>query len=268
MTILESIILGIVQGLTEFLPISSSGHLAIFEKIFNKDFNIISYNIALHIASLVAVCIVFRKDIWEMVKHPFSKLTLLVVAGTIPTLVMALLLKDVFEKIFNSSVTLGFEFILTGLVLYYADSVRSKGRALEKMTFKDAIFIGVAQGVAILPAVSRSGLTIAGALFRGLDRKFALKYSFLLSIPAILAAGAKDGYDIIKAGGTSNLGVSTPVLLVGMLAAGVAGYLAIRFMLKIFTKVSFKVFSYYVFALGALIIIDQIFFHILFGRLW
>jgi undecaprenyl-diphosphatase len=268
MTIIESIIFGIVQGVTEFLPISSSGHLAILENLFKKDFNVMSYNIALHIASLVAVCIIFRRDIWEMIKHPFSKLTLLVVTGTVPTLVMGILFNDLFEKIFNSSVTLGFEFILTGLILYYADSIKSRGKELDKMTFKDAVLVGIAQGIAILPAVSRSGLTIAGGLFRGLDRKFALKFSFLMSIPAILAAGAKDGYDVIKAGGLSNLGVDTWVLAAGMLAAGVAGYLAIRFMIKIFTNVSFKVFSYYVFALGGLIIIDQMFFHVLFGRLW
>lgn len=266
MTIIESIILGLVQGLTEFLPVSSSGHLAVFQEIFKKDYNVISYNVALHVATLIAVFIIFKDDVLEMIRKPFSRLTLMVVAGTIPTLIIGAAFSDFFDKMFRTNATLGLQFFLTGIILWYVESVKTKGKNLEQMRYTDAIFVGVAQGIAILPAVSRSGMTISGALWRGLDRKFALRYSFLMSIPAILAAAAKDAYDLVKAGPSASMGVEPLVLIVGMLAAGISGYIAVKFMLDVFRKASLKVFSYYVFALGALIIIDQFVFNIIFSR--
>lgn len=266
MTIIESIILGLVQGLTEFLPVSSSGHLAVFQEIFKNDYNIISYNVALHVATLIAVFIIFKDDVLEMIRKPFSRLTLLVVVGTIPTLIIGAAFSDFFDKMFRTNATLGLQFFLTGTILWYAESVKTKGKGLEQMKYKDAAFVGIAQGIAILPAVSRSGMTISGALWRGLDRKFALRYSFLMSIPAILAAAAKDALDLIKAGPSASVGVEPVVLIAGMLAAGISGYVAVKFMMDFFRKASLKVFSYYVFALGALIILDQFVFNIVFSR--
>lgn len=136
------------------------------------------------------------------------------------------------------------------------------------MNYTDAALIGTAQGVAILPAVSRSGLTIAGALMRGLNREFALRYSFLLSIPAILGAAVLDGYDLVKAGGIESAGIETMPLIIGMVTAGIIGYLTVKFMLKFFAKTSFRVFSYYVFVIGGIILIDQLFFGKFFPRLF
>jgi len=260
----EAIVLGLVQGLTEFLPISSSGHLVIFQRLFGLR-DVISFDVAVHFATLVAVCAVFWKDIIEMLKRPFSKLPLLIVVGTIPTALIGFLFKDFFEMIFDSAVTLGFEFLITGLVLLYAESVRTKNKGLKEMSYGDATVVGVAQGLAILPAVSRSGLTLAGSLARGLNREFALKFSFLMSIPAILGATVLDVYDTVKAG---SLNVAVGPLIVGMLVAAVSGYLTVKFMLKIFSKTSLKVFSYYVFVLGTLIIIEQIVSGRYFGKLF
>jgi undecaprenyl-diphosphatase len=262
-TVLQSIILGIIQGLTEFLPISSSGHLVLFQKIFGLQEGVVTFDVAVHVATLVGIVIVLRKEIQSILKKPLGKLTWLIVAGTIPTVIIAVVFKDLIDRLFASGSTLGFEFIFTGLVLWYAESVRSRNKGVENTTYMDAAFIGVGQGIAILPAISRSGLTLAGALMRGLNREFALKFSFLLSIPAILGAAALDGYDMVK-GGMAGAGVETLPLIIGMLAAGISGYFAVKFMLKVFSKASLKVFSYYVFILGILIIADQFIFKIVF----
>jgi undecaprenyl-diphosphatase len=179
------------------------------------------------------------------------------VVGTIPAGVIGVLFKNKIEKIFESGTTLGLEFIFTGLVLWYAESIRSKNKGLEKTGYGDAALMGTAQAIAILPAVSRSGLTLAAALMRGLNREFALKLSFLISIPAILGATVFDLKDVIKPeAGTVSIDI-WPVLI-GMVVAAVSGYLSIKFMLKVFSKASLKIFSYYVFILGILIVIEQI----------
>lgn len=268
MSIFESLFLGIVQGLTEFLPVSSSGHLVLFQRLFGIEEGAMSFSIAVHFATLISVFIVFWKDILEMIKRPFSKLTLLVVVGTIPTVIIALLFKDFFEEVFNTGATLGLEFLITGSVLLYAESVKSKDKGIDHATYTDAVVVGVAQGLAILPAVSRSGLTIAGAFLRGLNREFALKFSFLMSIPPILGAALLDTYDVIKTGQGFASEIGTIPLIAGMVAAAVSGYFAIRFMLRLLKKGSFKYFAYYVFILGALIIMEQLFFGRIFGRLF
>lgn len=264
MNVIQAFILGIVQGLTEFLPVSSSGHLVFFQKLLRVQGDVVSFDVAVHIATLLAVFSVFWKDIIAILKNPFGKFTRLLVVGTIPAVVFAVLFKDLIDSLFASGATLGFEFILTGLVIWYADGRKSGRKNLEKTTYGDALVIGAAQAVAILPAVSRSGFTISGALFRGLNREFAAKYSFLLSIPAILGAAVLDFKDIMDAGGV--LGIETIPLVVGMLAAAVSGYFAIRFMLRILQRGSMKVFSYYVFALALIVFADQLFFGYFFSK--
>ncbi len=264
MNLIQAIILGIIQGLTEFLPISSSGHLSLFQNLFGLKQGSITFEVAVHLATLIAVVIVLREDVIMMIKKPFSKLTLLVVAGTLPTVIIALVFKDLLVLLFDTGATLGIEFIITGLVLLYVEEKhkeKKNGKKLENMNYLDAGVIGTAQGIAIMPAISRSGLTLAGALFRGLDREFAIKFSFLMSIPAILGSVVLEGWDILKDG---KIAVETVPLLAGMLAAGISGYFAIKVMLKIFTKASLKYFSYYVFVVGGLVIIDQYFTRIFF----
>lgn len=259
MNIFEGIFLGLVQGLTEFLPVSSSGHLVLFQRLFGITEGVLTFDIAVHLATLAAVISIFRKDILQMIKKPFGKLALLVIAGTVPTAVIGVAFNDLFDKLFETGASLGIEFILTGVVLLYADSVRTRNKGLDRMKFPDAVFIGTAQGLAILPAVSRSGLTITGALARGLDRQFAARFSFLVSIPAILGAAAKDCYQVVNRGEGLNLGVEPLVLAAGMAAAAVSGYFAVKFMLRLLAKGRLRVFSYYVFVLGALVLADQLF---------
>jgi undecaprenyl-diphosphatase len=172
MDLLHGIILGLVQGLTEFLPVSSSGHLVLFQKLFGLS-GVLSFDIAVHVASLAAVMVVFRRDIAAMIAHPLSKPTLLVLAGTAPTAIIGIALKDPIESLFESGATLGLEFITTGLILLFAEALskrRGKRKAIEETSYLDAAVVGVAQGAAILTALSRSGLTLAAALGCGMER--------------------------------------------------------------------------------------------------
>ena len=263
MTAIQGFILGLIQGITEFLPVSSSGHLVLFQKLMGlSDHSIaFTFDIAVHVATLIGVIIVLRKEVMEIIRKPFSKLSMLVVAGTIPTVIIAAAFYGILKKSLEVGPTLGFEFIFTGLILLFAEGIRSKNKRLAQAAYTDAAVMGVAQAVAILPAISRSGLTLAGALMRGLNREFALKLSFLMSIPAILMSAAKAVYDIVKDGAYPGGSVDLLPVLIGFIAAGVSGYAAVKFMLKIFSKTSLKVFSYYVFVLGLLILADQFIFH-------
>lgn len=260
MNILESIVLGIIQGLTEFLPISSSGHLVLAQKLFglrDVESTALVFDTMVHLGTLVAVFIVFWKDIIYMLKQPFSKLTVLIIAGTLPTIAIALLFKDAIEAAFKSGNTLGIEFVATGFILWYAESKRSGRKKIDDISYIDAALVGTLQGLAIFPAISRSGSTIAGALMRGIERKTAARYSFLLSIPAILGAVVLQGKGILKAGaGQGSIGILP--LGIGTLAACISGYIAIRFMLRLIEKGSLRIFAYYVWILGGIIIAAQL----------
>ncbi len=255
MQYLEAVILGIIQGLTEFLPISSSGHLVLFQKLFGLEEGNLTFDTMLHLGTLLAVFVIFRDDIVAMIKQPFSKLSILVVAGTIPTAIIGLALKDFFEQLFASGRTIGVEFIITGLILWWAESRPFGYKKIEDITLLDAGLIGVLQGAAIFPAISRSGLTIAGALFRGIERDTAARYSFLLSIPSILGAVVLQAKDIQKQG----IGdVQLLPMLVGTIVSAVFGYLAIKWMLRLIAGGKLKLFSYYVWFLGLVIVVAQL----------
>lgn len=261
MSILQAVILGIIQGLTEFLPISSSGHLVLFQKLFGINEPTLIFDTMVHVGTLAAVVAVFWSDIAALLKKPFQRLTWLLIAGTIPTGIIGILFEDYFETMFKDAKTLGFEFIVTGLVLLLAERLGRGRKDVRETSYLDAAFIGVMQGVAIMPAISRSGLTIAGSLLRDLDREFAAKFSFLLSIPPILGAAILQAKDILDAGTVS---VNVPAIAAGTIAAAVVGYAAVKLMIGILKKGSLKVFSYYVFILGALVIVDQYITHFVF----
>jgi undecaprenyl-diphosphatase len=256
MTIIEAIVLGIVQGLTEFLPVSSSGHLVLLQKVFQINEGAMLFTIMLHFGTLISIFIVFRNDIFEMIKSPLSKLSLMIISATIPTVLIALLLKDLVEDAFSSASTLGFGFLFTGVLLWTVDSIKPGKKELKEMTFINAILIGIAQGLAIFPAVSRSGSTIAGALFQNFDRRYAAKFSFLMSIPAILGSLVFQVKDIVG----TELSIEWTPVIIGTLVAAASGYFAIRFMMEVITKKSLKYFSVYVFVLGGLVLLDQYFF--------
>ncbi len=261
MTIIQAVILGIVQGVTEFLPISSSGHLVLLQKIFGIADPSLTFEIVVHLGTLLAVFAVFWRDILALLKKPFQKFTYLLIIGTIPTGIIGVVFKDFFERIFASGSTLGFGFLITGFVLLFAHNIRYGYKDLDETSYFDAIFVGALQGIAILPAVSRSGLTISGALFRNMDRDFAAKFSFMLSIPAILGAAVFDAKDILKVG----LGNLNPFNLgAGFVLSAIFGYISIKFMLNIIKKGKIKYFSFYVFILGVLVLFDQFVTNIIF----
>lgn len=253
MTIFEAIILGFVQGMTEFLPVSSSGHLVLLQKLFGINEGAMLFTIMLHVGTLISIFIVFWEDIIEMIKNPLSKLSVLIISATIPTVLIALLLQDVVEAAFDSAATIGFGFLLTGIILWAVDSIKPGNKELKEMTLLNALLIGTAQGLAIFPAISRSGSTIAGALFQNLDRRFAAKFSFLMSIPAILGSLVFQVKDIVG----TELNIEWIPVIIGTIVAAVSGYLAIRFMMEMIAKKSLKYFSIYVFILGGIVLLDQ-----------
>ncbi|MBQ8827947.1 MAG: undecaprenyl-diphosphate phosphatase [Clostridia bacterium] len=256
MKYLQALLLGIVQGLTEFLPVSSSGHLILFKHLFGFDIDVfgLSFDIALHTATLVAVFIVFRKEIYELIKKPFQKYVYLIVIATIPAVIVGLLFDDAIEDLSASGGFLGIAFIITAIVLFVAEKVGKRKKEDADIKYADAGVIGIAQGIAIMPGISRSGSTLAAGLIMGLKKETAMAFSFIMSIPVILGSAVLGVKDVIEQ--PENLDIL--VVLVGMLAAGLSGYAAIKFMLDFFKKRSLLWFSAYVGIMGILVIFDQL----------
>jgi undecaprenyl-diphosphatase len=272
MSIFQAIFLGFLQGLTEFLPVSSSGHLVLTQKIMGISEPALLFDTLLHVGTLIAVLIVLWKDVWALIKRPFQRLTGLLVAGTIPTVIIALLLKKTIEQAFSSGAFLGIGFLLTTVILLTSEWLSSRkkvGRGEGEMKYSDALLIGTLQGVAIFPAVSRSGSTIAGALGVGLDREFAARFSFLMAIPAILGAfvlQVKDVLPALKAHDTEAIlgGIGLPAIIAGTVTSALVGVFAVRFMLNIIKNKSLKGFALYTGVLGVLVLADQFFLHLYF----
>ncbi|WP_025028398.1 undecaprenyl-diphosphate phosphatase [Caldalkalibacillus mannanilyticus] len=252
---IQAIILGILQGLTEFLPISSTGHLFLGRIIFGLEEAGLFLDTMLHIGTLIAVMVVYKDELLSMIKKPFSKLSFLLILGTIPAVVIGLLCKDFFEEISVSGRTIGWEFLATGVVLWFADSIKKGAKKMNDITYGDALFIGVFQGMAILPAISRSGLTIAASLFRKLDRETAAYFSFLLSIPAISGAIVLQSFELVS--GIKTPEVSYTFLLIATMASAVSGYIAVRWMIHYLQKGSLKIFAIYVWILGCIVLYFQ-----------
>ncbi|HJV45708.1 MAG TPA: undecaprenyl-diphosphate phosphatase [Bacillota bacterium] len=256
--LMKSIILGLIQGITEFLPISSTGHLVLGRKLFGMAEAGLFLDVLLHFGTLVAVIAVYWDDIVSIIRKPFSRLTWLLIIGTIPTAIIGLTFEDYFEEISISGSTIGVEFIATGFILWIAEYYKRStkiGKQLDQVTWTDALIIGTLQGAAILPAISRSGLTIAGSLFRGIEKETAARFSFLLSIPAILGACVIQGKKVVE-NQTELIGLFP--LLFGTFAAAISGYVAVKWMIQIIKKGSLKIFSGYVWVLGSLILVLQL----------
>ena len=276
MTYFEAVILGLVQGLAEFLPISSSGHLALLQQWFDIDENkVLLFAVLLHVGTLISVFIIYWKDIWELIvelcltikdlltgkglrleERPVRKLGVMIIVATIPTAIIGILFNDLFDKLYTSVLPIGVGLIITGFLLVLAERTGNSNRGIDKMNFRNALFIGTVQGIAICPGISRSGSTLFGSLICNLDRKFAVKFVFLISIPSILGSAIMETPEAIKAGfDMAQLG---PVL-VGMAVAAVSGLIAIKTMIKIVSDKKLSYFSYYVWALGAAVVIYSFF---------
>jgi undecaprenyl-diphosphatase len=276
--IVEALILGAIQGITEFLPVSSSGHLVLFQKIFGISESALLFDTMVHVGTLAAVFIVLWKDIWAILRRPVQPLTGFLILATIPTVLMALVFKDFIEDAFRSGAWLGFAFIFTAAALLVSEQLSgrrggspalgSRLRPPGNMNWLDAVLIGVLQGIAIIPGVSRSGLTLSGALSRKLDRDFAARFSFLLSIPAILGALVLQLKDLAGGGPEGALGLGGGIgwapMAAGTLAAAVVGFFSVRLMLGIVRKRSLRGFAVYVAVLGVLVLIDRYGTHLFF----
>ena len=272
MNIFTAIVLGVIQGLTEFLPVSSSGHLVLFQKIFGIEEPALLFDTMLHVGTLVAVFAVLWKDIWAILRKLYQPLTAYLIIATIPTVIFALAFRKPIEKLFETGQFLGICFLITSALLAAAELLSKRaaagGSGLKKageMNWLDALVVGIMQAVAIIPGVSRSGATLSGALSRGLNRDFAARFSFLLSIPAILGAAVFQLKDVVKAGETAaGDGIGMAAIIAGTLSAAIVGFFAVRLMLKIVREKSLWGFAIYTGILGVLVLIDQLATHLVF----
>lgn len=242
MNYLDAFILGLIQGLTEFLPVSSSGHLLLAEKI-GLGTPSIAVNLALHLATLAAVLITYRRAVWDIIKHPFSKKTALYVLACIPTGIIALLIEQFCKGLLLGSY-LPLCFTFSAFILTVAD--RCKPRTIKTLSYRTAFLTGVMQGIAVLPGISRSGSTIAALTLCGVDKKDAKEFSFMLSIPVIIAGAL---YELPKF--SSNFSFDIWPLILAMVTAFFAGLVSIRLTAKAIDKGSFLPFVIYLVAISA-----------------
>jgi len=274
MTIIKAIILGIIQGLTEFLPVSSSGHLAVTQQLLNvPDDKILFFTIMLHLGSLLAVFAVYAKDIGMIIIEFFRlfgeviigkgfkinnehrRLGIYIIIATIPTGLMGIIFGDVFASFYSSTLIIGISLMITGTLLWVAEKSNSGKRSIKDMNIFDALVVGVFQGLAITPGISRSGSTIVGSLFRGFNKELATKFSFLISIPAILGATVFEVKDVLEVGmGDLTIGI----LITGILSALISGLFAIRVLINFIKKEKLYYFSFYTWTIGAVVILTSI----------
>ena len=289
MTIVQAIILGVIQGLTEFLPVSSSGHLAIMKNILRVDLETGAlYDVLLHVATLVAICIVMRKDIAKLIlafssivrdvftnflifidrithkddqyyikimSSAYRRFVVLIIVSSIPTAIIGFLLNDIIETVENELLVPGICLIATAVIILISDFLADGTKKPKDATVYDAFAIGTAQGIATLPGLSRSGTTITACILCGFDRKFAVKYSFIMSMPAIFGALI---LKLSKISSETVTGGDIAVYIVGMVIAAVVGYFALIFTTKLVQKKSFKYFAFYCFGIGVVSIIAYI----------
>jgi undecaprenyl-diphosphatase len=243
---IDGIILGIIQGLTEFLPVSSSGHLVIFQDFLGIRQPGITFEIMVHFGTLLSVIWVFGPDIIRIFTGFFHEkqerhFTYMLILGTIPTGLMGILFSDTFKRFYDSTITTGFMLLITGCILFTLGYLKPGKKNEKTVTAKDALIISVAQGLAIIPGISRSGSTITTALWRGFDRDTAVRFSFLVTIPVILGATLMELKDLSEVGFTG----LAPGVLFGTLAAFIAGIFAIKVFIRLLKAGKFHYFAYY-----------------------
>lgn len=286
MKVLRAVIMGLLQGISEFLPISSSGHLALIKGIFGYESDTgVLFDVLLHVATLISICAVFYKDVIriflefigivrdvfsngiefskslsdknqpkyrKIINSAYRKFVLLIIVSTVPTAILGFLLRRVVKFSSSNLLIVGICLIGTGLCILLSDFVQIGEKRLKESNYGDAFCIGIAQGAATLPGLSRSGSTITAALLCGFDRKFAAKYSFIMSIPAVLGALILELTDIGK---ETITGSDVGCCLLGMLIAAIVGYIVLKITMKLVVSRYFKYFSFYCFGIGVVSII-------------
>ncbi len=284
MTLLQSIFMGFIQGMTEFLPVSSSGHLALFRALFNINTDTgIVFDILLHLGTLLAIFVVYYKDIWELICNgfgllydiicnffiwimrligkdksyhcilstPYRRFVLLIIISTIPTGIMGVIGKDFVESASSTALIPGICLIITSILLFISDRISEGQKNATTATYKNSIFVGISQGFATLPGLSRSGTTITACLLCGFEREFAVKYSFIMSIPAVLGAAVLELKDISQEAISHSDMIN---YLAGMAVAAIVGYICIKTMLVIVRNKKFTFFSIYCLIVGIIAI--------------
>ncbi|MFA4974767.1 MAG: undecaprenyl-diphosphate phosphatase [bacterium] len=265
LSVLKAVLLGVVQGATEFLPVSSSGHLVIAQEILGIEIEnggLVAFDVCLHFGTLVAVIAFFWREISEMisslVRRPSDdrlrsgmsvrearKLAFLIIIGTIPAGVLGILLEDFFDSLFSNPLAAGFMLLVTGAILWGTRFVKGEGAGVAGMGVRHALLVGFAQAIAIIPGISRSGSTIAGGLYTGLSRDLAAKYAFLLSVPAIGGAALLKAKDLAALSGENAFATA-----VGTLAATVVGFACIKWLLGVVRRGHISWFAPYCWAAG------------------
>jgi undecaprenyl-diphosphatase len=272
MSFFDAILLGVVQVLAEFLPISSSGHLSVFQNFFGMTQDAadnLFFDVLLHLGTLAAVFVAYWGEIKAIILEAFTmvglrklprgqkpdrlsrRMILFIIAGTLPLLVV-LPVKDVVDGLYSNTIFIGFAFLVTGTLLFLSDRMTRGNKDLKSSTVVDVLLVGCAQAIAVVPGLSRSGSTIAAGLSRGFSREFAVKFSFLLSIPAVLGANLLSLIDAIQTGVDWSL---MPMYLAGIVTAAISGYLAICLLKFITQKGSFGGFCYYCWGAGLVTLI-------------
>lgn len=273
MTLVQAIILGIFQGIAEFLPISSSGHLVILQHFFGIREGNLFFTEMLHFGTLISIVIVYFNDIIKIVvefikmvkncivnrklkiRNDYQKLGILIIVSSIPTAVIGLAFEDFFEKLYSSSILpIGIAFIVTGILLWIANNKSYENKRVRNMSFLDGLIIGTFQGVAIIPGISRSGSTIVAGLFRGLNRSLATEFSFLLALPATFGAGLLGIREVIK---TNSQVAFTMPLIIGVSLSTIVGVFAIKLLIRILKKDKLHYFSYYLWIIGLITIVSS-----------
>ena len=282
MSLLEAILMGIIQGVTEFLPVSSSGHLALFKILFDVEDVGLLFDVILHLGTLIAIFAVYYKDLWKMIREGFAiladvcrnigiffsnvskkekggyyrvicngyrKFVMLVIVSTIPTGIIGVLDAGLVEKASKLLIVPGICLILTSMLLLLADHCKGGDKMQGQVTYSNAFIIGIAQGLATMPGLSRSGTTIAACLLSGFNRKFAVKYSFIMSVPAVLGSLVFELSDLANISFTST---ELIYYLIGMAVAAVVGYICIKAMLYVVRQKRFTGFAIYCFLVGAI----------------
>ena len=269
-----SVVLGFVQGVAEFLPISSSGHLSILQNWFGMEEPDNLFNVLLHFATLIAVCVVYWRDIVDMITEffrgvsalasrtpskgpvpPARRLVMMVILGTLP-LILVLPVEDKVESLGASGLFVGLALLVTGAILFFSDRLARGRKNARTATVTDALLVGCAQAVAVIPGLSRSGCTISAGMAMGFERNFAVRFSFLLSLPAVLGATLLKVIHVAKDGVDTSL---LPMYLVGMIVAGVVGYFAIQLVKLLAQKDKFGRFAYYCWGIGLVAIVVSFF---------
>lgn len=273
MNLIEAVILGIFQGIAEFLPISSSGHLVLLQKLFGIKEGNLFFTEMLHFGTLISIIVVYFNDIIKIIAeffklifsilkrekirsiNKYQKLGILIILGSIPTAIIGIFFQDFFESLYASVLPIGFAFLLTGLLLWVSEKNSYQNKNIKAMSFLDAIIIGTAQGIAIIPGISRSGSTIVAGLLRGLSKPLATEYSFLLALPATLGAGLLGIIDIMKS--DTKVLINFP-LLIGVILSTIVGIFSIKFLINLINKNKLHYFSYYLWIIGIITILSQL----------